>query len=225
MSVKLEPGTYQCKTTGATIYEAPSGAVMCRIGLDIGLTGGICLIQKDGTLSERGFRDAAAILGIQGGWDWDAWGADPEAWAGHDVEAVVETVQGDRGEFSSVKYLNQPGGGGNALPKADAKALAAKWGAKTRALFGGAPAAPKAPSKPAPRPPAAKPPPPKPPVKVGTMDEAWAEFCRLNESMGEAALYVAWDALIERVVGKHSADATPDDWGRVMVELGQSLPM
>ena len=65
MSIKCEPGTYQCKTTAATIYEAQSGAVMCRIGIDLGLTGGICLIQKDGTLSERGFRDAAAILGIE----------------------------------------------------------------------------------------------------------------------------------------------------------------
>lgn len=150
MSVKVEPGTYDCTTTGATIYEAPSGAVMCRISLDIGLTGGICLIQKDGTLSERGFRDVQAIFGLSGPWDWSLWERDPEAWAGHQVSAVIETVQGDRGEFSSVKYINPPGCGSQ-LVKADAKSLAAKWGAKTRALFGGAPAAPVS-AKPPPKP-------------------------------------------------------------------------
>ena len=163
MSAKVEPGTYTCKTTAATIYEAPSGAVMCRIGIDLGLlTGGICLVQKDGTLSERGFKDAQAILGLSGPWDWAAWDAEPESWAGHDVEAVIETVQSVKGEFSSVKYLNPPGG--QKMEKADGRALAAKYGAKTRALFGGVPAAPA--KKPAaPKPPAAA----KPAAAVSTM--------------------------------------------------------
>jgi hypothetical protein len=211
MSAKIEPGTYDCKTTAATIYEAPSGAVMCRIGLDIGLTGGICLVQKDGTLSERGFRDVQAIFGWSD-WDWGRWGGEPEDHAGHDVQAVIETAQGERGEFSSVKYINPPGGGSQALPKADAKSLAAKYGAKTRALLGGtAPAAPK--------PPAAgkRPPPPatKPPAKPSTMEDCWAEFCKANEGTPETELYDAWHAKVLNVTGKTQNDCTPADWGKV----------
>jgi len=69
-------------------------------------------------------------------WDWAKWSQEPEAFAGAAVQAVVETIQGERGAFSSIKYINPPGGG-QRLEKADAKGLAAKYGAKTRALFGG----------------------------------------------------------------------------------------
>lgn len=211
---KVEPGTYQCKTTAATIYEAPSGAVMCRIGLDLGLTGGICLIQKDGTLSERGFKDVQAILGMSGAWDWDAWSADPETWSGHDVEAVVETVQGDKGEFSSVKYLN-PIGGGQKLEKADAKVLAAKYGAKTRALFGGTPAPAKKPApKQAPKPPAPK-------GETSTMEACWEAYLEAGASDDADG----WYQTIRDVTGKDQNDCTPDDWGKLMKRIkDDSLP-
>lgn len=222
MTTKIEAGTYQCKTTAATIYEAPSGAVMCRIGLDLGLTGGICLIQKDGTLSERGFRDVAAILGISGPWDWGAWGVEPEAWAGHDVEAVVEIVQGEKSEFSSVRYLNPPGGG--RMEKADAKGLAAKYGAKTRALFGGAPSANRA----APKPPVAPktPPPPPLPAPVGaasTMEDCWDAFCKVNSAKSELELYGLWAEAIRAATGKGQNECTPEDWGKVLTSI-DNLP-
>jgi hypothetical protein len=111
--------------------------------VDVGgahLKGGICLVQKDGTLSERGFKDVQAIFGWSD-WDWSKWSQEPEAFAGAAVQAVVETIQGERGAFSSIKHIN-PTGGGQRLEKADAKGLAAKYGAKTRALFGGVPSAP-----------------------------------------------------------------------------------
>ena len=211
MAAKIEAGTYQCKTTAATIYEAPSGAVMCRIALDIGLTGGICLIQKDGTLSERGFRDVQAILGIEGAWDWAAWERDPAEWAGHDIEAVVEITQGDRGEFSSVKYLNVPGGSAN-MPKADAKTLATKYGAKTRALFGGAPAKPAAP-KPAPNAPPKS-------GKTSTMEACWDEWCKKNDGNDTDA----WYAAVKKMAGKEQNDCQPENWGRMMAHLTDQIP-
>lgn len=216
MSAKLEPGTYDTKVIAATIYEAPSGAVMLRMQLEIGLTGGLCLIQKDGTLSERGFKDAQAIFGLIGPWDWALWEREPEEWAGADVQAVVETVQGERGEFSSVKYVNVPGGGQQALVKADGKALAAKYGAKTRALFGGAPAAPKSTPKKAPPAPKAK-----PPVKglESTMDAAWELFCKLHEGEDETALYEQWAVAISEAAGKEQNDCTPEDWGKVVASI------
>lgn len=216
MATKVEPGTYQCKTTAATIYEAPSGAVMCRIGIDLGLTGGICLVQKDGTLSERGFKDVQAIFGMPS-WDWAQWERAPEEWAGHDVEAVIETVQGDKGEFSSVKYLNPPGGGSARMEKADAKGLAAKYGAKTRALFGGTPAAP-APKPPAPK---SKAPPPKSAGKVSTMEACWDEWCKDADPNDSDA----WYAAVKRITGKEQNDCQPEDWGKMLDVLSDRLPM
>ncbi len=211
MAAKMEEGTYQCKTLAATIYEAPSGAVMCRISLDIGLTGGICLIQKDGTLSERGFKDVQAILGMSGPWDWAAWEQEPEAWSGHSVEAVVETMSGARGEFSSVKNLNPPG---DARPKSDAKTLAAKYGAKTRALFGGAPSAPKpAPPKPAP------PEPPAPVEQASTMEACWEVWCKTNDGNNAEA----WFADVKKYTGKEQNACDMDDWGRMMRAITDKL--
>lgn len=140
----IEAGKHSGTLVEASILEATSGAVMFQARVDIEgtvLRGGICLIQKDGTLSERGFKDVQQILGWTA-WDWAAFDREPETFAGHAVECVVETVEGERGAFSSIKYLNPPGGGGERLAKADAKGLAAKYGAKTRALFGGTTAKP-----------------------------------------------------------------------------------
>ena len=137
----MEEGTYPGTTVAASIYEAPSGAVMCSMVIEINgeqLKGGICLVQKDGTLSERGFKDVQEIFGWRD-WDWEKWGQEPETFAGAAVQVKVETIQGERGAFSSIKYIN-PAGGGQRLEAANAKGLAARYGAKTRALFGGSPA-------------------------------------------------------------------------------------
>lgn len=209
--MKIEPGTYEVEVTGATIYEAPSGAVMCRMSFDNGMMGGICLVQKDGTLSERGFKDVQAILGWTD-WDWQRF-SDPETITGH-AEIVVETVTGDRGEFSSVKYVNVPGGHSR-LEKADVNSLVAKYGAKTRALLGGnsQPASKKTP------PPATKkapPPPKKQETLPSNMEACWEAFCKRNADKAEPELYELWPECIQNTVGKDQNDCTPQDWGQVM---------
>lgn len=210
MSAKIEPGTYQTKTTAATVYESEKGAVMCRISTELGLTGGICLIQKDGTLRESGFKDVQAILNLPGPWDWNTWSRPPEDFAGHAVEAVVEKVQGQRGEFSSITYLNPPGGG--RMVQADAKALAAKYGAKTRALFGGAPAT-------APKPPVVAPkPPPAPPaaaVPPSTMEACWDAWLKAGND-GDAD---KWYADVKKHTGKEQTECSPADWGKMLRAL------
>jgi hypothetical protein len=222
MSVTVQPGTYEGVTVGATIYEAPSGAVMCRMTIDINgahLQGGICLVQKDGTLSERGFRDVQAIFGWSE-WDWSKWDQDPEVFAGAAVQAVVETVQGEKSEFSSIRYVNPPGGG-QRLEKANAKGLAARYGAKTRALFGGStpvtaggPAAPRPPAPPAPRPP-----PPQPQAATSTMEECWGVFCKRNDGKPELELYGLWADRVLSATGKTQNDCGPEDWGKLMESL------
>ena len=236
----IEKGTYPGTTVAASIYEAPSGAVMCSMVVDVGgshLKGGICLVQKDGTLSERGFKDAQDIFGWND-WDWAKWDQEPEAFAGFPVQAVVEVIQGERGEFAAIKYIN-PAGGGQRLEKANAKGLAAKYGAKTRALFGGAPVDRVSASArsngttadmqgrpPAPRPPA-------PPAAVrpcdsaqgrpSTMEECWDVFCKENPGKAERELYAVWAREITRVTGKGQNDCTPEDWGLVLADFSQGM--
>ncbi len=224
----------------ASIYEAPSGAVMCSMVVDVNgnhLKGGLCLVQKDGTLSERGFKDVQEIFGWND-WDWAKWDAEPEAFAGFPVQTVVEVVQGDRGAYSSIKYIN-PAGGGQRLEKADAKSLAAKYGAKTRALFGGStpstglragpltaggaakPATAARPS--APR--AAVPPPPAPPAagRPSTMEECWDVFCKEHPGKAERELYAVWAQEITRITGKGQNDCTPEDWGVVLADFSRGM--
>lgn len=220
----IEKGTYEGVTTAASIYEAPSGAVMCNMLVDIGgnvFRGGICLVQKDGTLSERGFKDAAAILEMQG-WDWGVWENAPEHFAGHAVQAVVDTVEGDKGPFSSIKYLNPPGGGSR-LEKGDAKSLAAKYGAKTRAMMGGTPAA-----KPAATAPVKTPPPaPKPAAQTGktvTMEDCWEVFVKCNPTKSELELYALWAEAIKTAAGKEQNDCNAADWAKVLRHI-DNVPM
>jgi hypothetical protein len=251
----IQEGTYEGLTVAASIYEAPSGAVMCSMVVDVGgahLKGGICLVQKDGTLSERGFKDVQLIFGWSD-WAWSKWDQEPESFAGAAVQAVVETIQGERGEFSSIKYINPPGGG-QRLEKANAKGLAAKYGAKTRALFGGVPSAPAA-RAPSPRPndsvsasargngaTADKPPlpplpkasPPTPPfdsaqgkpvaVAPSTMEECWEQFCHVNASKTELELYDLWPKFVKEVTGKTQMEVTPQGWGKVRDSIGGMLP-
>ncbi|MEI6789329.1 MAG: hypothetical protein WCL49_12700 [bacterium] len=249
----IQEGTYEGFTVAASIYEAPSGAVMCSMVVDVGgthLKGGICLVQKDGTLSERGFKDVQLIFGWSE-WDWAKWDQEPEAFAGAAVQAVVETVQGERGEFSSIKYINPPGGG-QRLEKANAKGLAAKYGAKTRALFGGSSqrasasgtTADKDGTKgtegtkmtPSPQPSPLKgegeerggrTPPPSPPtvaVAPSTMEECWEQFCQVNASKTELELYDLWPKFVKEVTGKTQMEVTPQGWGKVRDAIGGMLP-
>jgi hypothetical protein len=213
--MRVEPGTYDdVAVVGASVYEAPSGAVMCLMKFENGLQGGICLIQKDGTLSERGFKDVQTILGWSD-WDWARFDADPETFTGT-AQIVVEDRTGDSGKtYSSIKYVNAPGGNGRQLEKGNAKSLAAKYGAKTRALFGGAPAGSPAKPTPPPAPKKAPPPPPAATFKPSTMEICWDEFCQANSNKTELELYSMWPALILKATGKDQNDCTPEDWGKV----------
>jgi hypothetical protein len=140
------------------------------------------------------------------------------------VQAVVEVVQGEKGEFSSVKYLNPPGGSATTLKKADAKSLSAKFGAKTRALFGGTPVPA---AKPAAKPPVAKPAVAKkqaPPAQAGTtstMETCWDKYLEAgNEGDPEK-----WYAAVKDATGKEQNACTPEDWGKMMAGLTDNLPL
>jgi hypothetical protein len=230
---KIEAGTYEGVTTSAVVNEAKSGAVMCYMQVDVqgvNLRGAICLVQKDGTLSDRGFKDVQAILGQSGPWDWAQWDNEPESFAGRAVLCVVQdhTFTKDDGEevtVSEIKYLNPIGGGATPLAKGDIKSIKAKYAAKTRAMFGGEttpakPSAPKAP-KAAPKPPA----PAAKTVADSTMEACWDKFCENNTGKAEKDLYDMWPkAIADATGGKAQNDLTPQDWGMVMVHVSDNLP-
>jgi len=225
---KIEAGSYEGVTTAACVTEAKSGAVMCYMQVDVAgvnLRGSICLVQKDGTLSDRGFKDVQAILEQSGPWDWAQWDNEPETFAGHPVKVVVEdhTFTNEKGEdvlVSQIKHLNPMQGGAAPLAKGDIKSIKAKYAAKTRAMFGGdTPAAPKAP-KTAPKPPA-----PAKDALISTMELCWDKFCENNSGKAEKDLYALWPkAIAEATGGKAQNDLTPQEWGQVMVHVTDNLP-
>ena len=193
---------------------------------------------NDGTLSEKTVNRLRACFPS---WDGDIGSLEQ----GHCCRgvAVLVTVENEQDRTDATKwwtrtrYMNPPGGacsGAATLPDKESRAtLVSKYGARFRALAGGTPAAagtavvpPKAP------PPTARPPvpasagpgpaprQPAPPAAVSNLEDCWEALCKrhpdeLREQVGER-----WFALLARVVpGKDQADFTPEDWGRVMVEI------
>lgn len=156
MAAKLQAGRYAGRVLEAAIKEAESGAVMLSMIIEVGpeqtvMRGGICLIRKDGQPSQRGHDDLCAIFGVDE-INVDDWSREPSAWAGAEVEVVVEVKQGDHGEFSSIKYINPPrkgrGGGSDRHLEPTDKSVFAKLGV-TASAPPGAPAKPAKPAKPA----------------------------------------------------------------------------
>jgi hypothetical protein len=247
--MRIEAGTYNAVTTGMAVQEAKSGAVMCVFGISVGgtkLRGVINLVKKDGTANERGQRDVAKILGWEV-FDWNQTGAEPATFAGHEVQVLVEDViwtnpEGQDIEVSNIKYVNPPGGGGNVvLEKGNAKALAAKYGAATRALFGtptsgaGAaartpagklaasvpPATGTAPMAKATTGPKAPPAAAKHVTPLTTRDECWEalgeEYAKADPPLSQEELAAKWTKVIGEATGKPDDDTiTSADWGTVM---------
>ena len=138
------------------------------------------------------------------------------------VSCVIENEQ-DREDpakwWTRIKWMNPPGGGGAELPvKASKATLAAKYGAKFRALAGGVPAK----QMTLPPPPFAPVGPPVPPVAESTLEACWASVEK--ESASREVAEARWFALLAKV-GKDQAIMTGADWGRVMVEIkGDQIP-
>ena len=103
------------------------------------------------------------------------------------------------------------------LEKADSKALAAKYGARVRALMGGQSATPKAAPKAAPKPPARPVVPSKPP---SSMEACWDALCQARQGVPEKDVQAEWFGLVERVhPGKAQESLTPADWGLVLAAM------
>lgn len=223
----MQDGTYEGRTIAGELYEAASGAMMAIITVDVGgerHKAWLTLVQKDGTVSERGIKNVQEIMGWQA-WDWGAFDR-PESFAGKACDVVLATEPDQKGEMRQrVKWLNPPGGGG--LQAADPKAMAAKYGAKFRAICGGVaapvkPAAAVQPQLPKRAVPMAAP--LKPTGPTSTMEACWQKMCESNQGKPQQELEAAWFALVERLFpGKPQTDLGPADWGLLLCELDDPL--
>ncbi len=145
--MQLEDGTYAARPTACSITESKNGNLMAvmKFRLENGpeLTFYTVLVKADGTVNTRNVED----LRKWSGWD----GVDPYWLMDTDLTQVpVELVIANEPSITdaskmwpAIRWVNPPGGGGgNALPQAaDRRAVTAKYGAKFRAIAGGAPVA------------------------------------------------------------------------------------
>ena len=232
----MENGTYKAHPVAgqaASIEEAKSGSLMLYVKFEVEngptLRSSHCLVNKEGVVMTNNL----ASLKKWSGWD----GLDPywfmeNELSGIEVELVVENKPGYNDAtkmFPEIKWVNAPGsGGGLPLPEpADKKLVLAKFGAKFRALAGGAPAARKPPA------PAAKPPPPAKPAapaaKVATQTEAWDLLNKVAAGEKSDAIEAAWYKYVD-ATGMDQAEMTPEGWAQVVkaiqadADAGKLLP-
>lgn len=235
--MQLQDGTYAAKPTACSITESKNGNLMAvmKFRLENGpeLTFYSVLVKADGTVNTRNIEDIRKWSG------WD--GADPywlmdTALADVPVEVVVAnepSITDPSKNWPAVKWVNPPGGGGNALPEAaDRRAVAAKYGAKFRALAGGVPAAARvaggvaAAGAAAATGPGAMPPPPArraapgpAPVRraapqAATQASAWSLLNDKAGPMPRAQVEALWFGFVD-ATEMDQADMTPEGWAQV----------
>ena len=214
----MKEGTFNAVCQKAVFWTSDKGAEMVDIsgtindGSNEAFTASICLVQKDGTVSQKTvdlFRSAFDWRG-----DFNAMDV-----AGKAVEIVTgwETFTKEDGtekQTLRVKYLNAIGG---SRKMADGNQLNAKYGSKIRALIGNVSTQPtsNAPSLP----PAAMTPQAPAPILKATQDEAYSMlFERLNKKgIADAQINERWFADIA-ATGVPQTEITPAQWGQLKAD-------
>lgn len=229
----IPEGTYPAVATAASVWESEKGALMItfQFALDAGdpINGSQCIVQKDGTISE------ITVNTLKKCFAWDGldpfWLEDPANLADKPVDLVIEHEEWKGKPRAHVRYINAPGDG---IPaSADRKKVLAKYGARFRALSGGATVATPPKRATPPPPPAPKVvAPPRPTLGAGggptaTMEEAWAVLCDAEKASGKDRDELAdlWSDAIGSLMGdKPQSDFTPQDWGRLASHFADDLP-
>jgi hypothetical protein len=227
--MQLENGTYQARPLAgewASVYETEGGALMLAMKFQLAdgqlISAWVCLAGgQDSKNPGMVLENAVKSLREWSGWD----GADP-TWfmevdlSGVDVDLVIENEVWQGKASPKVKWINKPGSGGGAkLPETDRRAIAAKYGAKFRALAGGVPPKPRPAGQMAP-PPSAPPtrPAPAPAKPVATQASAWAKLNTLGA--GTADLEALWFRFVD-ATGMDQAEMTLEGWAQVETAIEQ----
>lgn len=218
--VNLAAGTYHARAISAGVYETKNGALMVGVQWLLDnpaqntITSRDCIISKAGIVMEK---KIAQIREWAPGWD----GVDIEWFAAHypefDVNVVIErrVDSYDGTEKPEVAFVNSldrtpPG----AIPAADPGAIAAKFGAKLRALACAAPKPVAVPGKAD-----------APAVQVNAADrknQAWQAFKAAFKG-ADAERTPAWVKLVGGAVpGKADFNMyTAADWDAVIAAIGK----
>jgi hypothetical protein len=214
-------GTHAATAAEASIYESDGGAVMlairCATTDGCTITTHQCLVQKDGTPSERTLKNLREVFGVDMANPFDLVdkinAGDPT-----EFDIVVEADTWEGKDTVRVAWINPKGkSGGAALKQGDRSTILAKYGAKFRAVAGPVPVKPKAPAAP-------KPPPPTPAAEdtrasrygASTMERAWQAVCQGTPGLDQQKRADAWRAyLAKQYPGKQQGDLTPEEWGEV----------
>lgn len=229
--MQIENGNYAAKPTGLAVGgEHQNGCLI--VSMEFEMEGGakisntFWLTTKDGAMNTRTIQTLKEVFG------WDGsdpfWFEDSLTLREIPVELVIEneTFTGNDGverTAPKVKWVNAPGGaGGVKIANGDRKTLLAKYGAKLRAVSGGAPA----PARSAP--PAAKPAAPAAPAaEPSDMEACWNElFSRMmytgkpGSKVKRSAVEAKWFEILKELHGeKDPNEFTPAEWGAVLVAV------
>lgn len=244
--MKYPDGTYQGTALEARVYESErTGALVCAIQFSLDnegyegktITAYQTLVKGNGELSEMGITACKDVFG----WDGQnpGWLMVKDNIMGRPAELVVvnELFANEKGRMinvSKVAFMNRPGGANRMLPdNIDSSQLAAKYGAKFRAMAGGTQVTLPKPATPATATPAAAEKPlarteatpakPKAPSKAkgmqSSMEECWAEFTRQHPVLPQDLLEEDWFRALRIAGYTETAKMTPADWAKFLALL------
>jgi len=237
-AMTIQDGTYAARPGAASVYESDKGALVMALVVKLAegpeLKSYHTLCNRDGAVNTRTVDNLKA---------WSGWnGVDP-FWfmendlSGMEVEVVVANEPGFADPtklFPKVKWINPPGGGGSDIPvAADKRTVLAKYGAKFRALAGGA-SIPAARPAPAPAPAIAQQPPVAPslpPVRRPVVEQpalpyrapssqatAWGKLCELGSRLDQQKKEDVWFSVLDTL---KVDQATCADWSPVERKIEQ----
>lgn len=224
------PGRFRAQPTSALVEENKSGLLSVVIAFqateewngsawtDISaeqqeIVAWQYLSKKDGTLNVEAIGRLREAFPTWDGTDLNFWGGNLNP-----VQIVCENNEWNGVVKVKVNWINSYNSEGAFKPKFDpatTNSLAAKYGAKLRAISTGAPVTPKAAQPQGPPAQAAAPASISPAVGAGMdKNQAWNEFSHARSGFTPEGIAAAWKAALD-LMGKHESLFTPQDWAKV----------
>lgn len=231
--MQIPNGVYEATTNGMSVYESENGALV--VATLFKLENGTEMVARTTIVNKDGQVNLISIGKLKAIYSWDGqdpfWLCKDENFNGKPASLTIEDEEYNGKINSKIKYIDPVGGTSRMPASADRNAILNKYGAKFRALAGGAPVAKPAaaPKAPAPMRKAAPSLPGMPPTSNGTTatpQSAWEVCCKECETTGADTNTVWFDVLGKLFPGRDTKTFTPQDWGRVVDELrGDAVPM
>jgi len=223
---QIQDGRYPAKFTGeVSVYENAKGSLVASFPVEVEgqtRTWFATLVSPDGTVNTRRIADIKAMIG----WDGQVDTLDTLQFAGAECEATITNEQGNDGKtYSNIRFCNPLGRPGTKQPESmDRNTLLTKYGAKFRAVAGGAPVTSRPPVKPPVTTPVNAPPPRE---ATANMETCWKTLCNKMEGKDRQQIESTWFEHVQEVGdGCQPPDFTPEMWLRLLtlIQTGTLLP-